>query len=258
MFGIGIIVANVPEGLLATVTVSLTLTAKRLAKKQVLVKQLEAVETLGSTTCICSDKTGTLTQNRMTVQHAYVNNRIIDIPTATEKWNGSNPDGEVMSLKTVKADENGPKTKSVDYNDLQKDETWISLMKYGVLCNTGEFTTEDKKLPLLQRLCANGNASDYAFIKMAEAIPEVAALASANGSFGINGLRKKYPLAGGKEGEIPFNSSYKFMTTLRKMEDGDTVIMKGAAEQVFSRCDKMIIDGNLVPIDDELQVRVST
>jgi sodium/potassium-transporting ATPase subunit alpha len=56
VFGIGIIVANVPEGLLATVTVSLTLTAKRLAKKQVLVKQLEAVETLGSTTCICSDK----------------------------------------------------------------------------------------------------------------------------------------------------------------------------------------------------------
>ena len=71
-------------------------------------------------------------------------------------------------------------------------------------------------------------------------------------------IDKKYPLAGGKEGEIPFNSSYKFMTTLRKMEDGDTVIMKGAAEQVFSRCDKMIIDGNLVPIDDELQVRVST
>ena len=56
VFVIGIIVANVPEGLLATVTVSLTLTAKRLAKKQVLVKQLEAVETLGSTTCICSDK----------------------------------------------------------------------------------------------------------------------------------------------------------------------------------------------------------
>ena len=56
VFMIGIIVANVPEGLLATVTVSLTLTAKRLAKKQVLVKQLEAVETLGSTTCICSDK----------------------------------------------------------------------------------------------------------------------------------------------------------------------------------------------------------
>lgn len=61
VFAIGIIVANVPEGLLATVTVALTLTAKKLAAKKVLVKNLEGVETLGSTSCICSDKTGTLT-----------------------------------------------------------------------------------------------------------------------------------------------------------------------------------------------------
>jgi len=61
VFAIGIIVANVPEGLLATVTVSLALTAQRMAGKFVLVKNLESVETLGSTSCICSDKTGTLT-----------------------------------------------------------------------------------------------------------------------------------------------------------------------------------------------------
>lgn len=78
VFAIGIIVANVPEGLLATVTVSLSLTAKRMAKKSVLVKNLEAVETLGSTTCICSDKTGTLTQNRMSVSQLFFNLQVTD------------------------------------------------------------------------------------------------------------------------------------------------------------------------------------
>jgi sodium/potassium-transporting ATPase subunit alpha len=67
IFAIGIIVANVPEGLLPTVTLALTMASKRMAKKNALIKNLEAVETLGSTTVICTDKTGTITQNRMRV-----------------------------------------------------------------------------------------------------------------------------------------------------------------------------------------------
>ncbi len=67
IFAIGIIVANVPEGLLPTVTLALTMASKRMARKNALIKNLESVETLGSTTVICSDKTGTLTQNRLTV-----------------------------------------------------------------------------------------------------------------------------------------------------------------------------------------------
>lgn len=67
----------VPEGLPITITISLSVTAKKLSHLKVLVKNLESVETLGSTSCICSDKTGTLTQNIMTVEHLWINNKIM-------------------------------------------------------------------------------------------------------------------------------------------------------------------------------------
>ena len=72
IFAIGIIVANVPEGLLPTVTLALTMASKRMAKKNALIKNLESVETLGSTTVICTDKTGTLTQNRISVHRIVI------------------------------------------------------------------------------------------------------------------------------------------------------------------------------------------
>ena len=72
IFAIGIIVANVPEGLLPTVTLSLTMASRRMAQKNALVKNIESVETLGSTTVICTDKTGTLTQNRLGVNTVVV------------------------------------------------------------------------------------------------------------------------------------------------------------------------------------------
>ena len=78
-FSVSIIVANVPEGLILTVTVCLSMAAKAMNRRKCRVKDLKCVETLGSTSCICSDKTGTLTKNVMTVSHGYFNGQIADV-----------------------------------------------------------------------------------------------------------------------------------------------------------------------------------
>uniref|UniRef100_A0A3B3X8H3 Cation-transporting P-type ATPase N-terminal domain-containing protein n=1 Tax=Poecilia mexicana TaxID=48701 RepID=A0A3B3X8H3_9TELE len=140
IFLIGIIVANVPEGLLATVTVCLTLTAKRMAKKNCLVKNLEAVETLGSTSTICSDKTGTLTQNRMTVAHMWFDNQIHEADT-TEDQSGSGFD--------------------------KSSGTWVSLSRVAGLCNRAVFRPGQENLPILMRDTA-GDASESALLKCIE------------------------------------------------------------------------------------------
>merc|ERR1719220_2564972 len=139
-FLIGIIVANVPEGLLATVTVCLTLTAKRMASKNCLVKNLEAVETLGSTSTICSDKTGTLTQNRMTVAHMWFDNKVWEADT-TEDQSGS--------------------------KDLQEEEGWKKLCRVAALCNRAEFKAGQETSPILKRE-VNGDASEAALLKCCE------------------------------------------------------------------------------------------
>lgn len=83
---IGIVTGNIPEGLLITLTVTLALAARRMADVKVLVKNMQSVETLGSTSCICSDKTGTLTQNRMTVSHLFYNAMIYEASVNYEEY----------------------------------------------------------------------------------------------------------------------------------------------------------------------------
>jgi sodium/potassium-transporting ATPase subunit alpha len=83
---IGIVTGNIPEGLLITLTVTLALAARRMADVKVLVKNMQSVETLGSTSCICSDKTGTLTQNRMTVSHLFYNAMIYEATVNYEEY----------------------------------------------------------------------------------------------------------------------------------------------------------------------------
>ncbi|CAK9303685.1 unnamed protein product [Gordionus sp. m RMFG-2023] len=140
IFLIGIIVANVPEGLPATITVCLTLTSKRMNAKNCLVKNLEAVETLGSTSTICSDKTGTLTQNRMSVAHMWYDDKVWEVDTSENQ-------GVVKNRN--------------------KNKTWEELMRIAALCNRAYFKANQDNVPIMKREFI-GDASESALLKCVE------------------------------------------------------------------------------------------
>merc|ERR1711971_180173 len=224
IFLIGIIVANVPEGLLATVTVCLTLTAKRMAAKNCLVKNLEAVGTLGSTSCICSDKTGTLTQNRMTVAHMWFDDKIVEVDTTEDQSMKDSYDKKSAGFKT--------------------------LEKIGVLCNRSEFKEgpENMSKSVLQRE-VNGDASEAAILKCTE-------LSTKAEHGGVMAYRKQNP----KVCEIPFNSTNKYQVSVhdtKSMDEGQEylIAMKGAPERILDLCSTIFINGEEKPMDQHWRDR---
>uniref|UniRef100_A0A7S1X1T7 Cation-transporting P-type ATPase N-terminal domain-containing protein n=2 Tax=Eukaryota TaxID=2759 RepID=A0A7S1X1T7_9CHLO len=240
VFAIGIIVANVPEGLLATVTVSLALTAKRMHQKNVLVKNLEAVETLGSTTVIASDKTGTLTQNRMTVQHAWYDDKVVKTPSTKNH----------PQFKTVMSTLGAEAAGVVNPND----ETFKYLLSCAILCNNSEFILKDPfddQAPTLDlkaelnkpdfnllQLDCTGDASESGLIKFTQMVEDYAA------------KRKVCS----KIFEIKFNSTNKWQMSIHKNADGGEVpnlYLKGAPERVLGMCKRIMINGEEVEITPE-------
>ncbi|KAK2817849.1 hypothetical protein Q7C36_021782 [Tachysurus vachellii] len=214
IFLIGIIVANVPEGLLATVTVCLTLTAKRMAKKNCLVKNLEAVETLGSTSTICSDKTGTLTQNRMTVAHMWFDNQIHEADT-TEDQSGTSFD--------------------------RSSPTWSALARVAGVCNHAVFLGDQSKVPILKRHTA-GDASESALLKSIELCC---------GS--VKEIRDKYlklaeiPFNSTNKYQLSVHKNHN------SSETEHILIMKGAPESILSRCSTIMIQGKEQQLDEEMK-----
>merc|ERR1711962_418915 len=212
IFLIGIIVANVPEGLLATVTVCLTLTAKRMASKNCLVKNLEAVETLGSTSTICSDKTGTLTQNRMTVAHIWFDNKIVEADTSEDQSGNA-------------FDKHAP--------------GWRLLERIACLCNRAEFKGGQDDVSILQKE-VNGDASEAAILKCTEL--------SKGNVMGYRDANKKVceiPFNSTNKFQVSIHE------TDDPSDQRYLLVMKGAPERILERCATIVINGTEMKLTEE-------
>ena len=207
LFAIGIIIANVPEGLLPTVTLSLAMGSQRMAKKKALIKTLTSVETLGSVTVICTDKTGTLTQNKMEVEKVW---------TASDgKYNPLTPPFEKGGREGVfKKGE-----RQVGSHDM--------LIKIACLCNNAVYDGEKYK----------GDPTEAAILKAArKALGDVK---------DVRYKELSHVLKAERIFEIPFDSERKRMTTVNKLDDKTLVLTKGALETLLPLCTGIFINNEI-------------
>ena len=214
LFGVALAVAVVPEALPAVVTVSLAIGVQRLIKRNALIRRLPAVETLGSTSVICSDKTGTLTKDEMTVRQIYADGGAIDVSGA-----GYEPQGEFSR-----------DGKKVDLPPHVRE-----LLQAGVLASDARLE-HDKET---NRWQIKGD-------------PTEGALLTAAGKAGLDKgkLESEFP----RVDEIPFSSETKRMTTFHKRNGGVIAFAKGAPEVLLDSCAKLrTADGQADLTDDRRQ-----
>jgi Ca2+-transporting ATPase len=192
---VSLAVAAIPEGLPATVTIVLAIGVQKMAKRNAIIRKLTAVEALGSTDVICSDKTGTLTLNKMTVTKIFFN-------------------GKLFNKGSIDITEDGA-------------ETLIQIM---TLCNDSKLTRSDETGTNLL-----GDPTETALVQFA----------LDNGYF-KDDMEVKFP----RFGEMPFDSERKLMSTINKFDSNIRVLTKGAPDILIDKCNRIMLDGKIVPIED--------
>ncbi len=202
---VSLAVAAIPEGLPAVVTIALTLGVHRMVKRNALIRKLPSVETLGCATVICSDKTGTLTKNEMTVRQVYAGGRMFEL-----KGIGYSPVGAIW-LENKEID-------PLDHSEL------LSAMRCATLCNAAQLKKTGDGYKIF------GDPTEGALLT-----------AAAKAGLWKEGLEKEFNFTD----EIPFDSERKIMTIIRKHQGQTIAYVKGAADVLLGRCVKIEDKGKI-------------
>lgn len=225
LFAISVAAACVPQGLPAQISVALSLGVGRLARKKAVVKKLSSVETLGSTTVICSDKTGTLTKNEMTIVNCVTldatSNNVCRVREFEVTGDGYMPKGAVL--------EDGKKI------DKHTTQFLKQFFEDGFLASNGRVRPPDKNH---RGWYAIGDPTEAAFTPLVMKV----GLKPAD-------LDKHFPIFA----ELPFDSDRKRMTIIRKHKGKHIGYMKGALESILEACDHAKVDGEIRKLDDKLR-----
>lgn len=214
---LGIIVAAIPEGLPATLTIALAMAGQRLAQKGVLAKKLNIVETLGTVSIICTDKSGTLTQNQMTVKEIWVSQQKLKVAGV-----GYEPNGEFIPSPLRQPWE----------------ETLNNLLEAASSCNNSRLYEPSPEHPTWTSL---GDQTEAAL--------KVTAL-----KFGLN--EKASSILYPRVHEIPFDARRKRMTTIHRRMSSEFAFVKGSPREVLQLCTMIEIDNQVVPLTNALRAEI--
>lgn len=203
---VALAVAAIPEGLPVAVTIALAIGVARMAKRQVIIRKLPAVETLGGTTIICSDKTGTLTQNQMTVQAVYAAGVKFEV-----SGSGYEPSGEFRTSGAL--------------IDPATQGALMECLKAGLLCNDARLVFEENIWKL------EGDPTEGALL-----------VAACKAGLSLTEISDTHP----RVDTIPFESAHQFMATMHHNQAADAhhIYLKGSVESILARCDSSL-DENL-------------